>query len=165
LQGLKGLGGEHRRDRQRVPASGNGGRSVWGGAAWGGAGRGDAVLQWPQPGPFLPGAVLLAALMAKLFCGGKQFRGQTVTVAGGRCDHDGRRLKSMGGAADVAVRREGLDRLGEEIRGLVEFTALARDDATPLKVVSDAHRYSSPPQQLIRLGGHLFRGFEVRAAK
>jgi hypothetical protein len=57
------------------------------------------------------------------------------------------------------------DRLGEQTCGLVEFAPLERDDATSLKVVGDAHRHACPPQQPIRLGGHLLGGFEIRAAQ
>jgi hypothetical protein len=54
---------------------------------------------------------------------------------------------------------------GEETCGLAEFTALERDNATSLKGVGDAHRHACPPQQPIRLGGHLLGGLEICAAQ
>src|SRR5580704_7603659 len=95
--GLKRLSGEHRCQRQRVSELGSGCRSVQGGARCT-----DAVLQGPPPGPYLPWAVVLAALLAELCRGGTQFRRQAVIVAGRGCDHDSSGLEGVGGAADIA---------------------------------------------------------------
>jgi len=157
LYGLKRLDGEHRCHGKRVSASECVCRGVRSGV-W----HDDAILEGLEAGSYLPGAVVLAALLAELFCCCKQFRGQAVTVVGSCCDHDGRSLEGMGGAADIAVSRESLDCLGEETCGLVEFASLERDDAASLNGVGDAHRHTCPPQQPIRLGGHLPGGFEIR---
>jgi hypothetical protein len=69
----------------------------------GGAWCDDAVLQGLEAGSHLPEAVVLAALLAELFCCCEQFRGQAVSVVGRCCDHDGRSLEGIGGAADIAV--------------------------------------------------------------
>ena len=98
LYGMKRLGGERRCHRQRVSAS----ESVCCGVC-GGAWCNDAVLQGLGAGPYLPGAVVLTALLAELLCRCKQFRGQAVTVVGRCCDYHGRSLEGMGGAADIAI--------------------------------------------------------------